>query len=128
MDWFEVVFSEQTIEWLLSKGGAAIQSRVSENLFVLGIVWWFMRKQVSSTFTGFRTEFESFKAELQTIKAQFSKHMESVEKGLTNITNGLSDVRKSFESLEQSHSQRLSGLEVGVKDLSDRVGKLEQKN
>ena len=109
------------VEWILSKCSLFVQSMVGAQLIILSIVWFFMRNKMAR---GLKTITSGYAK----MDEKLTKHMESVEKGLKGITESLDATQKAFVSLEHTHSQRLSGLETGVRDLTDRVGKLEKTN
>lgn len=79
-------------EFLVGVFGKATETRVGQDLIVLGVVWLMMRKKVS-------------------------KHFSMLETGLMKVASSLDDLKETVSNDLKAHSDRLLQIEQRVTKL-----------
>lgn len=92
MEFISYEFIVSTITPALGKFHPILESRITENLVVLVIVWLAMRKKITA-------------------------HFVSIQSSLASIAKGMEDLKTSLTKIEKNHSRRIQTLEQKVDKL-----------
>lgn len=92
-------FDVEVVRMLLSD---AAHTQLSQDLFIVGIIWFAMRNKVKS-------------------------HFEIIETSLKSMTENIKEVSEALLKLEQTHLARFKSVEDNLAELGSRVVALEEE-
>lgn len=73
----------------------AMRAKVSQELFVWGIIWFMVQKKIA-------------------------KHFGKIESSLSSVANNLNELKESLVRVENSHSERLTMVETRITKLETK--------